>query len=146
MIQQDKYTLIFFYGLYMYESVLTEKGIQPASSAIGYVDGYALHIGERATLVREEGGRTYGIMMDIDEKEAQALYADESVADYRRESVVVHLNKGVQRDAFCYNLPYDQFAGTNTEYATALFMLATKLCLPENYLSQIKKFIFERQG
>ena len=82
---------VFFYGLFMDENLLATKGIGPAETAVGFVDGFKLHIGERATLLANPGGRAYGVLMDITESEAADLYSEESVADYAPESVVVEL-------------------------------------------------------
>ena len=57
---------VFFYGLFMDEHVLAGKGIEPSKVDLGFVDGYALRIGERATLVRRAGERAYGAAMDIE--------------------------------------------------------------------------------
>ena len=69
----------------MDESLLAKKGIEPSGAHRGYVDGYALRIGERATLVRSPGSRAYGAVMDINPDEAADLYAEASVADYLPE-------------------------------------------------------------
>ena len=61
---------IFFYGLFMDESLLASKNVRPAESCIGYVDGFSLHIGRRATLLPEAGGRAYGVLMKITQEEA----------------------------------------------------------------------------
>ena len=104
------------------------------------MDGYGLRIGERATLVRRSDSRAYGVLMDIAPGEAAVLYAEESVADYVPESVLVELMDGMQVDAICYNLPADKVTGANEEYARALLELATRLEFPGVYLDQIRQF------
>lgn len=131
---------IFFYGLFMDESLLATKGIVPSTAKPGFVDGYGLRIGERATLVRRSDSRAYGVLMDIAPGEAAVLYAEESVADYVPESVLVELMDGTQVDAICYNLPDDKVTGANEEYARALLELATRLEFPGVYLDQIRQF------
>ena len=78
---------VFFYGLFMDESLLASKGIEPSHTAIGYVDGYRLRIGARATLVPQKASRAYGVLMTIRREEATDLYSDETVADYVPEPV-----------------------------------------------------------
>ena len=129
---------IFFYGLFMDKSLLTSKGVHPTETAIAYVDGYRLHIGQRATLLSEANSRAYGVLMRIDSEDAAALYSEQSVADYVAEPVVVKLPGGTQVSAVCYNLPAAKLTGSNPEYATALLALATKLKLPDSYLDHIK--------
>ena len=131
---------VFFYGLFMDEKLLATKGIEPSEVIRGSVDAYALHIGERATLVRQPGSRAYGVMMDIAPGQAKELYSEDSVADYVPEPVVVELENGTQADATCYNLPGDKVAGTNREYAAALLDVATRLGFPDSYLEQIRQF------
>ena len=123
----------------MDEGLLATKGIAPTDVVLGFVDGYELRIGERATLVRHPDSRTYGAMMDIAPEEATGLYAEDSVADYLPEPVVVELMDGTQVEATCYNLPSDKVSGTNKEYAESLLEVATRLDFPVSYLDQIKQ-------
>lgn len=129
---------VFFYGLFMDESLLSTKGIRPAEVSFGFIDGYRLHIGERATLTRCPGRRAYGTIMDIASHEAADLYAVDSVADYLPEPVTVELADGARVDATCYNLPGDKIAGANQGYAAQLLDLATQLGFPDSYLDEIR--------
>ena len=129
---------VFFYGLFMDESLLAAKGIRPSEVKVGFVDGYELRIGERATLVRGPDGRAYGVLMDIAQNEATALYSEASVADYSPEPVIVELRDGTRVEATCYNLPGDKVTGTNREYAESLLDLAARLGFPDSYLDQIR--------
>ena len=128
---------VFFYGLFMDEALLASKGVRPATVATGHVDNFALHIGERATLLPEDGNRAYGVLMQITEDDAEALYADPSLADYVAETVGVHLADGNVEMALCYNLAADALSGTNPEYAAKLLTLASELGLPRPYLDHI---------
>ncbi len=130
---------VFFYGLFMDEGLLATKGVEPSEVNTGFVDGYELRIGERATLVRRPGGRVYGAVMDIAPGEATALYTEESVADYLPEPVLVELMDGTQVLATCYNLHGDKAAGTNKEYAESLLDIATRLNFPDSYLDHIRQ-------
>lgn len=129
---------VFFYGLFMDKSLLVSKGICPLSAAIGHVEGYGIRIGSRATLVREHGNRAYGVLMTMEAKDVEALYSDESVADYIAESVSVVLPDGSLAAAICYNLPEHKLEGTNPEYALSLISLAGELGLPDDYVEQIR--------
>lgn len=122
----------------MDEQLLAKKGIQPSSKVVGYVEGFELRIGERATLVREDC-RAYGVVMEIVKQEAAALYSEASVADYEPEPVTVTLVDGTLADAICYNLPMDKVAGTNKDYATLLLELAKDLDFPRSYLDEIRQ-------
>jgi len=130
---------VFFYGLFMDQSLLASRGISPSRAAVGHVDGYGLRIGRRATLVPDEGNRAYGVLMTIRAEDVRALYSDESVADYAPESVSVVLSDGTIESALCYNLPESKLMGTNSRYAKSLLTLAGKLGLPGDYLRQIRE-------
>ncbi len=130
---------VFFYGLFMDESLLATKGIEPSEVNLGFVDGYGLRIGERATLSRRPNSRAYGAVMDIAPSEVTELYAEESVADYLPEPVIVELRDGTRVEATCYNLPGDKVIGANKEYAKALLDVASRLDFPDSYLDQIRQ-------
>lgn len=130
---------VFFYGLFMDESVLAAKGIMPSEVKLGFVGGYGLRIGERATLVRRPDSRVYGAMMDIAPSEATELYAQESVADYPPEPVTVEFMDGTQVEATSCGLPGDKVTGANKEYAESLLDVATRPGFPDNYLDQIRQ-------
>ncbi len=130
---------VFFYGLFMDEALLAKKGISPSSATVGYVDGFALRIGERATLIHSAGTRSYGVIMNITSDQADNLYAESSVTDYVPESVTVELLNGSKVEASCYNLPVDKVTGTNKVYAQALLEVANRLGFPETYLVEIRQ-------
>jgi hypothetical protein len=103
----------FFYGLFMDESLLASKGVIPSKATVGYVDGYGLRLGRRATLVSDDANRAYGVLMTLRADDVRALYSDESVADYVSESVSVVLPDGTVESAVCYNLPKRKLEGAN---------------------------------
>lgn len=135
----DQTMNVFFYGLFMDENLLAEKGIAVSHAVVGYVDGFRLRIGERATLQRCAGARAYGVMMEVSPNEVRELYAESSVADYVPESVTVEFMDGSNAEASCYNLPRAKVSGTNKGYAEALLGVAIQLGLPESYLEQIRQ-------
>ena len=134
----DETARVFFYGLFMDQSYLASKGIRPRESVIGYVEGFCLHIGERATLLPEPNCRAYGLLMEMAKNQVTALYADKTVCDYVAEPVVVHLTNDRRLAAVCYNLPAAKLTGRNPQYAAALLALATKLGMPDCYLARIR--------
>jgi hypothetical protein len=129
---------VFFYGLFMDESVLASQGFRPSRAAVGYVDGYGLRIGRRATLVPDAASRAYGVLMALRADDVRALYSDKSVADYVSESVSVVSRDGVE-SAVCYILPRHKLEGANAEYANSLLVLAGRLGFPEEYLQLIRE-------
>ncbi len=129
---------VFFYGLFMDESVLASKGIRPSRSAIGYVDGYRLRIGERATLDVQAGRRAHGVLMNLRQDDLAKLYSEDSVADYVPEEVSVKLAGGAQETAVCYLLPPGKREGSNSAYAESLLLVAKRLGFPDDYLAEIR--------
>lgn len=130
---------VFFYGLFMDVALLERMGISPTRATAGFVDGYGLRIGQRATLVPAYGETAHGILMTLDGGEVTALYAQESVADYRATTVSVSLPDGSREAAACYLLPAEKLAGVNPEYAQALWALAGELGFPDRYLEHIRR-------
>lgn len=130
---------VFFYGLFMDESLLASKGISPSKATVGYVDGYGLRIGSRATLVPDAGARAYGVLMGLKAEDVRALYSEQSVADYVAETVSVALLDDRVEAAVCYNLPVQKLEGANAEYASSLLSLAEKLGFPADYLQHIRE-------
>lgn len=130
---------IFFYGLFMDDTLLAAKGIKCGQVRAASVDGYRLCIGERATLLPSTEDRAYGVVMSISDADAERLYARPSVADYRPESITARLLDGPEVIATCYNLPQDKLSGANPTYAESLLELATRLGFPDTYLQVIRE-------
>jgi hypothetical protein len=130
---------VFFYGLFMDEALLREKGLSPLDRRPACVEEFRLVIGERATLVRCAGGRVYGVLFSLTRGEVGALYSEESVSAYRPEPVTARLDDGRVVTALCYNLPAPPSAeGRNPLYASKLRELAARLGLPADYVSSIR--------
>ena len=133
---------IFFYGLFMDRSLLTGKGLHPKVIGPAVLPNYRIHIGERATLLRSASSRAYGIVMELAEDEARALYEEPSVREYVRERVEVELlATGEAFEAYCYNLPHELgLAGANPSYATKLSQLVEALHFDSAYVEEIAAF------
>ena len=130
---------VFFYGLFMDEELLRAKGIQPTNLRQASVRGFALRIGQRATLVPVSDARAYGVLMDLSHEEIERLYAEPSVRMYRPEAVVAELADGLQVPALCFNLPTTPQPGeSNDAYARKLRDLALRLGLPDDYVDRIR--------
>ena len=133
---------IFFYGLFMDRTLLAEKGFHPEVVGPAVLPDYRIHIGERATLLRSPSARAYGIVMELADPEARALYSEPSVREYVRERVQVSLldtNKAVE--AYCYNLPRELgLAGANPRYAAKLSQLVETLHFEPSYVEEIAAF------
>jgi hypothetical protein len=131
---------VFFYGLFMDEALLRSKGFNPSCSGIARVEGFGLRIGERASLVKSENERAYGLMMFMSHEELKTLYGEESVSDYVPENLTVTTSNNKNRVVIAYNLPVEKLAGRNKEYADSLAILAKKVGLPSAYIEEIEKW------
>ena len=129
---------VFFYGLFMDADALREKGFHPADARQASVEDMALLLGERATLVPQNGGSVHGMLMSLTHAEVDRLYAEPSVAAYRAEPVLASLRDGGIVAALCFNLPaVPAGARSNPEYAAKLRVAAKKMGLPDTYIANI---------
>ena len=132
---------IFFYGLFMDENLLKKKGLNPSKPTVGYLNGYSLEIGERATLFKSDNEFTYGTIMNITEEEISNLYSDASVTDYVPEKVMITTLDNENVEAVVYNLQLEKLKGKNSEYAKSLLKVAQNYGFPNSYLDKIRMFI-----
>jgi hypothetical protein len=130
---------VFFYGLFMDADLLRAKGAHPFNVRPASAPGYALRIGQRATLLEAPNARAYGILMELTHDEIEQLYSEVSVRAYRPEAVIAELADASRIPALCFNLlvpPAPEEA--NSEYATKLRGLAARLKLPSDYVESIR--------
>ena len=131
--------MYFFYGLFMDRDALQAQGLHPGPARPASVDGYRLHIGNRAALAREQGSTVWGVVMALPNDEVERLYGEPSVADYRPEAVLARLADGGTTAALCYNHQGEYLAGSNKVYAEALHALAEKIVLPKDYIAFLEQ-------
>jgi hypothetical protein len=130
---------VFFYGLFMDADLLRAKGVNPTNIRPASVLGFALRIGQRATLLPNPNGLAHGILMQLTPTEIEQLYSESSVRAYRPEAVLCEVGTGSRIPALCFNLtepPRPDEA--NSEYATKLRDLAVRLGLPSDYVATIQ--------
>lgn len=129
---------VFFYGLFMDEALLREKGLRPSGGRAARVENFRLVVGERATLVPREGSEAHGLLFSLTPGEVDALYSETSVSAYRPEAVCAQLPDGTFVPALCFNLPAPPAPGEHDpRYASKLRDLAARLGLPADYVSSI---------
>lgn len=130
---------VFFYGLFMDAELLRSKGAAPLNLRRARVPGFALRIGQRATLLPVTGGSAYGVLMELTHAQIDHLYSEPSVRAYRPEAVLAELDDGTRVPALCFNLtdspkPEER----NSEYAAKLRDLANRIGLPSDYVAGIQ--------
>ena len=129
---------IFFYGLFMDETLLQAKGIEPQDRRLAALENFRLVIGERATLVPSAGETVHGVIFSLTHAEIDSLYAEASVSVYRPEAVCVAVANDVRVPALCFNLPTTPAANErNPEYAAKLKKIAERVGLPDEYIITI---------
>ena len=130
---------IFFYGLFMDDALLREKGMNPTNRRMAFVENFSLHIGPRATLVPCANGKVYGVLYSLTHNEVDALYSEASVSVYRPEAILAHLPDGSTIPTLCFNLPVPpSLEERNPQYVSKLKDLAERIGLPQSYVSSIK--------
>lgn len=128
----------FFYGLFMDADILREAKVAPVNPRRAHVDGFALRIGQRATLLPSAGGRAYGMLFALTHSELDRLYTAPGLEQYRPEAVLAQSLEGTAVPALCYNLreaprPDER----NPEYATRLRHALSKLEFPQDYVASV---------
>jgi len=132
----------FFYGLYMDDGELASAGVKPRPGRNpgrkARLDGYALKIGQRATLVRAPGSTAWGMVFALTQVELDTLYGAPGLEAYRPEQVEVALENRAIIPARVYNLPRPPAADErNPEYAKRLKAVLTRLGFPADYIAGI---------
>ena len=124
---------IFFYGLFMDESVLRAKRIEPRAARKAVVRDYQLKIGQRAMLVRQSSSQAYGMVYALTDDEIDSLYSEPGLEMYHPEIVVVTFEDGSSSEVTTFNLQDE--TGTdkpNPEYVAKLRLVLERLGLPTN--------------
>lgn len=134
----------FFYGLYIDEAVLAASGVAPQHGRKARLDGFALKIGKRATLVRETGASgpgssVWGMVYALTEADLGKLYGAPGLEAYRPEQVEVALENRAIIPATVYNLPQAPAPDErNPDYAAKLKAVLTRLGFPADYIARIE--------
>ena len=130
---------VFFYGLFMDEELLREKGLTPQHAELASVAGLALRIGQRAAPVPAPGVRVHGVVISLTLAELDRLYSEPSVRAYEPQAVLAHLASGGVIAALCYNLSSPPSpTERNPEYAARLRAVAQKVGLPAEYVASLQ--------
>jgi hypothetical protein len=128
----------FFYGLYMDLDVLREAGVAVFTPRKAYVDGFALRIGRRATLLPSSGARAYGMLYTVTHADLERLYTAPGLEQYRPEAVMARPLEGAPTPALCYNLrEAPESHERNPEYAARLQRALAKLAFPPEYVASV---------
>ena len=128
----------FFYGLFMDSEVLGKSGVEVVNPRRGYVQDFALFIGNRATLIAMPQQRSYGMVMSVTHTDVHRLYSGVGLEDYVPEALLVNLIGQHSLPALCYNLlnpPRPDEA--NHDYAIKLKEALSRLEFQAEYIASI---------
>lgn len=130
---------VFFYGLFMDEALLKDKGANPQNCRLASVENFELVIGARATLVPASEKTVHGLLFSLTQTEIDSLYSEPSVSEYRPDPISARLRNGEIVAALCFNLPEPPKARErNPQYAARLKELAGRIGLPAAYVATIE--------
>ena len=120
-------------------NLLEDMGLHPKVIGPAELPDFQIRIRNRATLIPKPGSTSYGIVMELSDKEAAALYSKPDVSDYRPETVnAILINDHSNQRSLCYNLPPDVLgSGTNAKYAEKLSALVLELGFSSEYANEI---------
>lgn len=131
---------VFFYGLFMDAALLEANGVTGSGRRPAVLRDWALHVGERATIVPAPGETVFGVVLTMSLSDLGRLYAQPGLRNYRAAAV---LAEGVAAGAgpvaaLAYVLPEEPGPGErNPDYAAKLRVLAGRLGFPAAYLESI---------
>src|SRR6266540_5096085 len=106
---KDRAIRVFFYGSYMNPAVLAEAGWGARRFDVCNREGFDIHIGPLANLIRSPGHGIYGLLTQATHAELHCLYrhaADVLGAVYSPEAILVTGTDGICAAALCYIAPF----------------------------------------
>jgi hypothetical protein len=134
----DRRIDVFFYGLFMDAETLRGQGVTPSHPRRACVEGFALRIGRRATLVPASGARAWGMLLAVTHADLARLYGTPGLEPYRPEPVLARPLDGAPVPALCYTLPEPPGPDErNADYATRLQSVLRGLDFPADYVAAV---------
>jgi Gamma-glutamyl cyclotransferase, AIG2-like len=122
---------IFFYGLFMDQTLLRAKGVEPREPRRAVVRDYKLKIRQRAMLVRQPSAQAYGMVYALAESEIESLYSETGLEMYHPELVVATFEDGSASEVTTFNLSPESATGEpNLAYAAKLRLVLEGLGFP----------------
>jgi len=129
---------LFTYDLLMDAAFLAGYGVTPNESFVGSVSGYALRIGDNASLVKTPSVVVYGIIHEVDKKDVRILLKNRR--EIICETILVRasdINLRRTRAIAFLEDPAD-CASDDGSFAGRLAALAYRLSLPSEYVASLQ--------
>ena len=133
----------FFYGSYMNLDVLREVQLVPAQHEVAQLDGFDIHIGPRANLVRSDRSCVWGLLATATHAELARLYAhahDVLGETYLPEAVLTRTRDGTFRPALTYICPRMKRGPVDPAYVERIVRPAVALGFPIWYVERLRSF------
>ena len=122
-----------------YDHVLAGAGVTPRSPRKASADGFALKIGQRATLVRARDSIAWGMVYAMSPEELAKLYGGPGLEAYQPQEIEVALENRAIIPARVYTLAHPPAQDEpNPEYAEKLKAVLTRLGFPAEYVAGIQ--------
>ncbi len=86
---------VFFYGLYMDQRLLAQRGVVARDPRMAWIADYGVSLRKKAVLFPDAGSRAFGMVFGLTLRELALLYWEQ--AEYRAEALVAH---GLDGDIF----------------------------------------------
>jgi hypothetical protein len=129
---------IFLYGVGMDSSVLRANGIEPGPARRAHVDGFALRIGRRATLVPRAHGCVHGLVVALAPESLATVWALAAREGYQSEGVLAWVDGEAPRPALSFRASREPAADERDEdYARQLQGVLERLGFPRDYVHSI---------
>ncbi len=125
---------VFFYGLYMDKEILKSKGVTPRNPRKGELKNTTLAIGNMATLLRQQGTSSYGMVYSLTHSEIDMLYRGSGLDDYVPEVVTVTTDDGDISALTCVLLIPPAPEERNDDYLKKLCVCMKSLGLPISFV------------
>jgi len=134
---------VFFYGSFMSRDVLGKADVHPTGLQTARLDGWALTIAPRASLVPEPGGSVHGIAARLTHAELDRLYTKDwfGFGTYLPEAVRVSVDGENSLPALTY-ISWEREGGRPArEYIEKILTVAREHAFPEDYVRHIQSFL-----
>ena len=133
----------FFYGSYINLDVLKEVNLIPDQVVVAKLNGFDIHIGPLANLVRSDQHCVYGILTPATHKELSRLYdhAEHILgAVYLPEAVLAETLDGKWIPALCYLAPSLEPGPADDDYVSRIANPGREFGFPDWYIERLESF------
>lgn len=129
---------VFTYDLLMDDAFLAERGVISTWSSLASVSGFALRIGDSATLIEQPGVTVYGVVKQLDKHDVRTLRNSWRGTRLKPIRVRARTADGSTGAAVSFVQDAERCIGADGAYASRLARLAERLALPSGYVASLR--------